>query len=506
MRWQKSKGGLVPKIFQKMLFCFIGLVSVTAVADDLLVKVEKSQLESFANELADSSSTKVQVLSEDWIRIQGPSLQQVQMLQASNSAILYVQPNYKLKIYNHLNLASLQQKMFAAWPQFALPLGDDWGQFLPPRAADNPDFPKSFSQTTGADPMLSQQWGMTDMGMNQAWSVQRGNQKMVVAVIDTGVDYTHEDLVQNMWRNPGETGLDSNGRDKTTNGVDDDGNGFIDDVVGWDFAANDNKPFDLAYADPISLVFLGKNPGHGTHCAGNVAARGDNGKGISGVAPNVSIMAIRFLTENGQGTTADAIKAVRYAVQNGAKVLSNSWGSSGEDPSEGAANKALRDAVQFAMDRDVLFIAAAGNGDQMGMGYDNDSSKVPAYPASYDHENIISVAALDSKGARGQFSNWGSRTVDVGAPGVKVYSTVPGNGYEDTVINYPQFGLVATWDGTSMATPHVAGAAALYWSQHPNKNFREVKQAILNSSVKVNSMSGKSVSGGKVNAASLMKF
>nr|HMN68232.1 S8 family peptidase [Bdellovibrionales bacterium] len=245
-------------------------------------------------------------------------------------------------------------------------------------APDNPEIPMSGSGGVGSDPMFNRQWGMNQMGVTTGWSVTKGNPEVIVGVIDTGVDYTHEDLVDNMWRNMGEV---------PGNGVDDDGNGYIDDIVGWDFAANDNKPYDLT-ANMMDMLLSGGNPGHGTHCAGNVAARGDNGKGIAGVAPNVRIMALRFISEKGQGTTADAIKAIKYGIDNGAKVLSNSWGSTGDDGGE--ESRALQEAIQYSQDRGVLFVAAAGNGDQQGKGYDNDTNSAPAFPATYTHDIIVS--------------------------------------------------------------------------------------------------------------------
>jgi len=214
-------------------------------------------------------------------------------------------------------------------------------------------------------------------------------------------------------------------------------------------------------------------------------------------------MALRFITEKGEGTTADAIKAIRYAVDNGAKVLSNSWGSEGEDPSEGQENQALRDAVQYALDHNVLFVAAAGNGHQ-GVGYNNDTDAKPGYPASYPHANIISVAAIDSHDNLGSFSNWGVKTVHIAAPGVAVFSTMVGNNYSDVVID--KYGFKATWDGTSMATPHVAGAAALYWSAHPEKNYADVKAAIIGSAKKLPQLSDKFFSGGKLDVDALLKF
>jgi len=368
---------------------------------------------------------------------------------------------------------------------------------------DNPPIPSAGSGGTGTDPMFNKQWGMNQMGVQTAWGTTKGNPQVIVGVIDTGVDYTHEDLVDNMWRNPGETGIDAQGRDKSTNGIDDDNNGYIDDIVGWDFPSNDNKPYDLT-ASLFEMLLSGGNPGHGTHCAGNVAARGDNGKGIAGVAPNVRIMALRFITEKGQGTTADAIKAIKYGVDNGAKVLSNSWGSVGDDG--GTESRALQDAITYSEQKGVLFIAAAGNGDQTGTGYDNDSNSKPAYPASYNHEIIVSVAAMDEAGNFGKFSNWGARTVDIGAPGVKVFSTVTqSEKYSDTVVDIPGL-LTATWDGTSMATPHVAGAAALYISANPDKDWRAVKNALLGSVKRTPVLNGKVSSGGMLDVGNLMRF
>ena len=231
-------------------------------------------------------------------------------------------------------------------------------------------------------------------------------------------------------------------------------------------------------------------------------ARGDNGKGIAGVAPNIKIMSMRFLTEDGQGTLEGGINSIKYAVDNGAQILSNSWGSEG-DGGDAQASQALQDAIQYAMDKGVLFVAAAGNGHQ-GVGYDNDSDAKPAYPASYDKENIISVAALDANDQLGSFSNWGRRTVDIGAPGVKVFSTVPDNDYQDTVIDIPGL-ITATWDGTSMATPHVAGAAALYLSANPRADWREIKKALLSTAKPIGSLRGKVTSDGKLDVQALMK-
>lgn len=407
--------------------------------------------------------------------------------------VLKVQPNHEIRLLEDYKIRDEKVRkalLVRIQEGGGLPFP---GQGDTPKA-DNPEIPSSGSGGSGSDPLFNKQWGMNQLGVKEAWNQTKGNQDMIVAVIDTGVDYTHEDLIDNMWRNT---------REIPNNNKDDDGNGYVDDIVGWDFVSNDNKPFDLS-STPMEMLTGGGNPGHGTHCAGNVAARGDNGKGIAGVAPNVKIMALRFISEKGGGTTADAIKSIKYAIDNGAKVLSNSWGSEGEDPQDPDTN-ALKDAIAFAEQNGILFIAAAGNGHQ-GVGYNNDTDAKPAYPASYNHDIIISVAAIDEAGALGGFSNWGQKSVDLGAPGVKVFSTVTqSNKYSDTVIDIPGL-ITATWDGTSMATPHVAGAAALYWSLHPEKSWREVKNAILNSVKKTSVLSGKTVSGGQLDVANLIRM
>lgn len=365
---------------------------------------------------------------------------------------------------------------------------------------DNLDIVFGSQSGNGADSLFDKQWGMKQNKVKDAWEKSRGTPETIVAVIDTGVDYTHEDLVDNMWHNAGEIGKDAQGNDKSTNGKDDDGNGYIDDIVGWDMVAKDNKPYDK-YSSFLDIISGEGNPGHGTHCAGNVGARGENGKGITGVAPNIRIMALRFISEKGSGTTADAISAIKYAVDNGAKVLSNSWGSEGEDAND-PDSKALKDAIAYSEGKGALFIAAAGNGHQ-GRGYDNDNDRAPAYPASYDNPSIVSVAAIDERGNLGSFSNWGRKSVDLGAPGVKVFSTVPTNRYQDTLGNF--FGQEITWDGTSMATPHVAGAAALYWSAHPDKTAAEVKAALLSGVKKTGVLATKTVSGGQLDVYTLMQ-
>lgn len=302
-----------------------------------------------------------------------------------------------------------------------------------------------------ADPNLSQAWGIAKVSADKAWAVEKGSKNLIVAVIDTGVDYTHPDLAFNIWRNP---------KQASVNGVNASGDEITGDVVGWDFVHNDNLPYD--------------DNEHGTHCAGTIGAVGGDGQGVSGVNQRVSIMAVKFLSGQGSGTTADAIKGIDYAVSRGAKVLSNSWGGKGDD-----GNNALKDAIIRAQDKGVLFIAAAGNDSTNN---DND----PVYPAAFNLDNMITVAATSETDGLAFFSNTGAKSVHVGAPGTNVYSTVPGNKYNKL-------------SGTSMACPHVAGAAALVWSHFPNADFKEIKRRLMDSGDSISALSGKTITGKRIN-------
>lgn len=476
----------------------------TPIQNDYLVKLDQSAITGFIENLEERLPKGA--LVEDlgvggWVRVKLPESNVTTFSKATifnYPGVKTVGNNRVIKLWNNWTVTDAAKKaeLMARIQEGGLP---DLGGTPPP---DNPAIPSNGSGGSGADPEFSKQWGMNQIGVKDAWAKNgKGSDQVVVAVIDTGVDYTHEDLVDNMWRNPGESGTDAQGRDKSSNGVDDDGNGYVDDIVGWDFVSSDNMPYDFT-TSVWDMLFGGGNPGHGTHCAGNVAARAENGKGVAGVAPNVKIMAIRFLSEKGQGTIADAVKAVKYGVDNGANVLSNSWGSEGDDPND-PATEALKDAIRHAEANNVLFVAAAGNGHQ-GVGYDNDTDSKPAYPASYDMDVIVSVAAIDESGNLGSFSNWGVRSVDLAAPGVKVFSTVVDNKYSDTVIDIPGM-ITATWDGTSMAAPHVSGAAALYLSKHPQASFREVKEALIRSVKKTSQLGSKTVSGGQLDVRALMQ-
>jgi subtilisin family serine protease len=285
------------------------------------------------------------------------------------------------------------------------------------------------------DPSYGQLWGMDRIDAPRAWDVTTGSSGVTVAVIDTGVDWSHPDLSSQIWINPGE-----NCAGCRTDGTDNDHNGYVDDWHGWDFVSDDNNPTD--------------DHGHGTHVAGTIGATGNNGIGVAGVNWNVRVMPVKFLNAQGSGTTADAISAVLYSADNGADISNNSW--AGDDFSQ-----ALADAIGVADQRDQLFVAAAGN-------QSNDNDESPTYPASYDLPNMITVAATDEFDDIAYFSNVGRRSVDLGAPGVNIYSTWPGASYQ-------------TLSGTSMATPHVAGAAALAKAEFPSASAPGLKALLLDS-------------------------
>jgi thermitase len=307
-----------------------------------------------------------------------------------------------------------------------------------------PNYTYSINAINDAD--YNKQWGLKNTGRNsggifspgkagmdvnaeKAWTIATGTKEVKIAVIDTGVDYTHDDLKENILVNE----LELNG----TEGVDDDGNGYVDDVYGYDFANNDNDPMD--------------GHGHGTHCAGVIGA-GHNSIGIRGVMAKVQILPIQFLTKSGRGSLEGAVKAIDYAIQRGVNIMSNSWGG-------GGASQALTEAVKRAEQAGILFVAAAGNSNS------NNDVK-PTMPANIQAENVVSVGAMDGKGGRASFSNYGQKTVHVFAPGVKIYSTVQNNAYKKM-------------SGTSMACPMVAGVAGLILSSEPNLTPQELKQRLM---------------------------
>ncbi len=315
------------------------------------------------------------------------------------------------------------------------------------------------------DPQFAYQWALHNLGQDggreradidalQAWLKTHGSDKVVVAVLDSGVDYNHKDLAANIWTRP----------DSVPEYVDDELGGF-DDLHGFDADANAGDPMD--------------DNGHGTHCAGVIGAEGNNGEGIAGINWNVSIMPLKFLGRGGFGTTKNAIEAINYAIDRKQKgvnvrVINASWGST-------SYSKALEDAIRAAGEQGILFVAAAGNN-----GSDND--KRAHYPSNYDLPNVISVAALDRTDSITSFSNYGIKTVHIAAPGRDIVSTWLGNAYREA-------------SGTSMAAPHVAGVAALVLATDPNMSLAKLRERILGTVDKLPALDGKVAAGGRLCAA-----
>lgn len=388
------------------------------------------------------------------------------------------------------------------------------------------------------DPLFDNQVGLLNAGANgftsdadvdadEAWNITTGSSSVVVSVIDSGIDYSHPDLYLNIWLNPGElptamrgslVDSDADGRisfrdlnapanasfvsdlngtsyidagdllqdARWENGIDEDGNGRTDDLIGWDFRSNDNDPFDTH--------------GHGTHVAGIIGASGNNAFGTAGLNWNVSIMPLRFLDSvAGQGltgSTSDAVSAINYttALRTRAqdainvRVSNNSWGSLD------TFSSTLRDSIAANGAAGILFVAAAGNGEgRTGSGVNLDAEGLGFFPASFDLENIVAVAATNANDSLASFSQFGATSIDLAAPGVAILSTEPGGGFSFR-------------SGTSMATPHVAGAAALVFARVPDATAQEVRQALFQSVDGKSSLSGKVATGGRLNARAALQI
>jgi subtilisin family serine protease len=316
------------------------------------------------------------------------------------------------------------------------------------------------TQVLPNDSRFGELWGMHNTGQSgglvdfdidapEGWDINTDASQIVIGSIDTGVDFSHEDLAANAWQNPGEI---------PGNGQDDDNNGYVDDVDGWDFLSN----------DPIAQ----DDNNHGSHTMGTAAAVGNNGVGVAGVAWSAKIMRLKICNSFGSCNLSAAVAATDYATENGARLTSNSWGG-------GSYSQAMKDAIDRANAAGVLYVAAAGNN-----GRDTDPS--PFYPACYDSPNVLSVANVTRFGGRSSSSNYGATTVDLGAPGTDILSTIPNNSY-------------ASFTGTSMACPHVSGVLANIMGFNPNLGHLEYKQIIMDSAEPAESMAGITVTGGVLN-------
>jgi subtilisin family serine protease len=309
---------------------------------------------------------------------------------------------------------------------------------------------------TPNDTFYSSLYGMTKIAAPSAWDLTTGSASVVIAVIDSGVDYTHPDLVANIHTNTAEV---------AGNFLDDDSNGFVDDFYGYDFVNSDGAPLD--------------DDEHGTHCAGTVGARGNNATGVTGVNWQVGILPIKVLDANGDGFLSDIAAGIEYSVDRGASILSMSL--------SGPSSSGLLDsAIDYARQQNVLVVVAAGND-----GLNNDET--PSFPASSTAANILAVAATNSRDQLASFSNYGEISVDVAAPGVEILSTVPNSLYK-------------MLSGTSMATPHVAGLAGLVKAANGSLTYAQIKDIIMASVDERASLRGTTVSGGRVNAANAVSM
>lgn len=397
-----------------------GMMSVQAMAN-------REAGSRVVHDLSTSGAMGMQV-----VHVTDTSLKNAMKVYENNPDVLYVEPDYKI------SLSPVEKSASSGPGQASYSTASGW--------PDDPGFSLQWGlENTGQAPFYGKPGA--DISAKTAWGATTGSSTVTIALIDTGVDYNHPDLAANIWKNSGEY----------LNGADDDGNGYIDDIRGWNFVSKNNDPMD--------------DNGHGTHCAGTLAAIGNNGIGTAGVGWNLKIMPLKFLDSKGNGYTSDAISAILYATQKGIPIISCSFSGPGE-------SQALKEVIDSSS---ALFICAAGNS-----GASSDIS--PQYPAAYPSSQIISVAASTSSDTLASFSNYGTSSVDLAAPGETIYSTTRAGGY-------------SYLSGTSMAVPYVTGTAALLKTLNPSLTTAQIKSRILGSVDIIPALSGKVATGGRLNAA-----
>lgn len=419
------------------------------VPGEILVKLKKNKNEHFFSSLGVKSQRKIKLSYDELTVIKvssdEKSLEATLLKLKNNPDVQFAEPNYIYRIDPIKEKKSLTKK-----------LEDSIFFNNKTNVPDDLDFKKLWGlQNTGSnEPQGTAGVEGADINALLAWDITKGSRGIKIAVIDTGVDYTHPDLKENMWVNEKEI---------PGNGIDDDKNGYIDDVFGYDFANNDGDPMD--------------GNGHGTHTSGTIGAVHNNKLGVAGVMGEVSIVAVKFLGDDGSGTLEAAIKAIDYATSLNVDIMSNSWGGGGR-------SEALLEAIQRASDKGIIFTAAAGNSSS-----NNDTS--PSYPASYDTPNMISVAALTAQNSLATFSSYGRNSVHIAAPGHNILSTVNGGGYD-------------IYSGTSMATPHVSGVLGLLLAKEGRIPLLELRERLMLTGVPVSGLRGKTQTASRIDAYNLL--
>lgn len=434
-----------------LLMCFVGMAFANnppIYKGQYIVKLKNQSAKGFSLNISQIGISQVDSFSlgtSQFVVVSHVDAKSLELL-AKRDDVEYIEPNYEIKVapkFDAKNFIS-EEELEQAYQSSAVndpKFGDLWGL-----------------HNTGANDPSGRIRGVegADIDALKAWEVERGNKKIKIAIIDTGIDYTHKDLMSNIWVNEAE----KNGRP----GVDDDGNGYVDDIHGYDFANKDADPLD--------------GHGHGTHCAGTIGAVHNNNLGVAGVMAEVELVAVKFLSDSGSGSTSDAIQAIDYATKVGVNLMSNSWGG-------GGYSQALKEAIERANEKNILFVAAAGNSNS-----NNDQS--PHYPSNYSVDNVISVAAHNAADELASFSCYGKRTVHIAAPGRNILSTVTQNRY-------------AVYSGTSMATPHVSGALGLLLASNSSlKSMKEIRERLMLTSEPVRAYRAKIMSSGRLNAYNLV--
>ncbi|NCN27948.1 S8 family serine peptidase [bacterium] len=396
----------------------------------------KAALESKGLRIEEEVNAREKIYQVHYADSSIPTRDRIKQIQKLAPSAIRVEPNYRYHAFFGPTPPPQKQQP---------PIEDG----LPTLSTNDPFFNNLWGLRNIAQKDSSGQTGLknADSASSKAWMQQTSAENVIIAIIDTGVDYNHPDLAANMWQ-----GRDPNGKL----------------IHGFNAIANNFDPMD--------------DNRHGTHVAGTIGAVGNNGVGVVGVAWKTQIMAVKFLDSDGSGALADAIQAIDFAIENGANVMNNSWGA------KGIVSKELEAAVARARDAGIVFVAAAGNDGTSNDGSANNIS----YPASYKLSNVISVAASDNKDQMPSFSNYGKSSVHLMAPGVNIFSTTPGMRYD-------------SFNGTSMATPHVSGAIALLLEKHANLSPLEVRNRLMKSSDKISTFKDKLISSGRLNVYNLLE-